>query len=251
MDPTLIGDAGTTSVVRVGLGWRARDVERQASAHVQFPDRDRSAAIIEDTLTSLAYADPQHGFTLPPGRYVRLDQFAGRVFRATATPHGTALSDAGVRATLRSIGIAFADAGWRPAPGIWAGVDGALAFARRRVSDPNSGTGFVDVQGWRVPRASAPSSALPPGARSSTDQWDGPEAVLSIRPLPPRTGDGAAEPPKYVVQVAISDGALETALSFMVTARRTREPNAPRTLVSWDRSPDEAVRPPAVPFAQR
>jgi hypothetical protein len=208
---------------------------------VRFRDRDRSTVVVEGTPSVLAYADPAHGFVLPPGRFVRVDQAAGRVYRASATPHLDALTAEAAHALADSVGALLTRAGWAPVPGAGPGAAVALRAAARAAVDPHGGMGVADVGVWHLPRPVAPWAALPVGAGPAPREWDGPEATVDVQPVRPADPAGNAGGVRFVLQVRLWDGPLHGALFDQVDARRARLGGAPQTLTSWDQEPTERV----------
>ena len=225
-------------VVRVAFGWRAREVERQSTAPVTFPDDDVSADILENEPVALAYAEPAHAFTLPPGRFLRVDQTAGRVYDATATPHLAALTPAEAVALADSVAHLFQHAGWAPVPSAGRGSATAVADAVRYGTGGKGGFGVADVGTWRVPRPAAVWAARPADAPARPNYWDGVEGRISVRPL--RAGVTAAGV-KLIVQVKLVDVSLSSALFAMSEARRGRHGGEMQTLRSWDAQPAEPM----------
>lgn len=216
---------------------RAREVERQSSPGVQtFDDDDRGVIILEATPSSLAYADPSHAFALPPGRFLRLDQAAGRVYDATATPHLEALTAAAAVALADSVGRLLDGAGWQRVPGSGTGAD-AVREAARFAASGNGGFGVTEVGTWRVPRAAAAWAALPPGTRPRPTVWNGVEVAVTVRPVGAVTSPSEA---RFILQVAVSDRTLGGELNAMVAARRQRR-GSMGTLSDWDAHPDEPL----------
>lgn len=219
----------STPVVRVALGWRARDVEQQSSAPVHFPDRDLGTVILEDQPAVLAYADPAHAFMLPPGRFLRLDEAAGRVYEAAATPHVAALVPQEAVVLADSIVRSLERAGWTRASGIGRGAIGAVTAAVERPGDAQVGT-------WRVARGGATWAALPTGTPPSAEFWNGTEAVVTVRRL---RGSGADA--RLVLQVQLTDVPLNNALFVIMEARRSRLGGEMQTLQHWDAHPTEPM----------
>ncbi len=232
-------EAGAAPAVRAALGWRARDVERASTAPVRFRDRDRSTVVVEGTPSVLAYADPAHGFVLPAGRFVRVDQAAGRVYRASATPHLDALTAGAAHALADSVGALLVRAGWAPVPGAGPGAAVALRAAARAAVDPHGGMGVADVGVWHLPRPVAPWAALPVGAGPAPREWDGPEATVDVQPVRPADPAGNAGGVRFVLQVQLQDDPLQRALFDQVDVRRARLGGAAQTLTSWERDPVE------------
>lgn len=224
-------------IVRVAFGWRAREVERQSTAHVTFSDQDVGAVVVEDTPAALAYAEPQHAFALPPGRFLRVNQAAGRVYDASATPHLTALTPNAAVALADSVAHLLARAGWARVPGEGRGtaaVSDAVGYAR----DGEGGVGVAHVGTWRVPRPAAAWAARPADAPPRPRRWDGVAAIVTVHPVRAVTGN---ETPSLILEVQITDDLLGSALFAMSEARRARHAGDMQTLRSWDDQPTEPV----------
>lgn len=232
--------------VRVALGWRARDVERESTAHVIFADQDESTVILENDPAALVYADPQHAFVLPAGRFVRVDQVAGRVYAASATPHLDALTPAAATTLADSVSRLLEHAGWQRATGVLGsagpglGTVAAVAAAVRYGSDGQGGAGVSHVGTWRVPRSGAPWAALPAGTQQSPEFWDGGEAVLTLMPTNTRSTPANV---RLILQVRVADVVLAGGLSNELEARRARLGGAMQSLRSWDAQPTERLPP--------
>lgn len=226
-------------VVRVAFGWRAREVERQATVPVEFPDDDMSAEVLENKPAALAYADPQHAFTLPSGRFLAIDQAAGRVYGATTTPHLDALTPDAAVALADSVVRTLAAAGWTRVAGEGRGAS-AVAAAARYASDGQGRFGVSNVGTWRVPRPATLWAALPPNAPARPGLWDGVEVYVTVRPVRATAPGGG---PKFILEVKLSDPLLNSALSAMSEARRARFHGDMQTLRSWDAQPTEALAP--------
>lgn len=237
------GTSGPPPQVRVVLGWRAREIERASTARVRFPDDDRSTIVLENDPSVLVYADPAHSFTLPPGRFLRADQSAGRVYSISVTPHLDALTMQSARVLADSVGTLLERAGWQRAPGQGIGADAALRASARMAVDPAAGFGVVDVAQWRLPRANAPWTTLPPGAPTTAwdGGWNGPEAAIDVKPVRPADPVGNAHGVLFVLELRLTDESLSAALSYQVDARRERLNGEPQTLASWDRQPNEDI----------
>jgi hypothetical protein len=236
------GAEPSTGVVRVAMGWRARAVERGSTAGVTFPDDDLSSAILEDARVALAYADPGHGFTLPPGRFLRLDQAAGRVFGAEATPHLDPLPPPAAVALADSVARLLDGARWSRMAD--AGLGSARAAATATAAAAGDGFGVVEVGSWRVARSTEAWAAVPAAPRrDGRARWDGVEARVSLRPVR-RSGADV----RLTLQVRIVDERMEEALTAMMAARRARDAGAVQTLTGWDERPSE---PPAAPAPAR
>lgn len=230
--------------MRAALGWRARDVERQSTAEVRFEDADRSSVVLADDPVQLVYADPAHGFTLPPGRYVRVIQEAGRVSAVSAAPQVDALPRERARALVLRLAALLEAAGWRRAASEDLGaladlpleqaLDRALGQAAARSS------GFTGVAAWRAPRPGTPWAALPEGAPRGADVWDGLEVLVSVNTID-GDADGRPGSGRFVINVDVNDENLGRALSLMGGARRARLGDAGASLSSWDREPHESL----------
>lgn len=234
MDTRSGGDS-VSPVVSVALGQRVRDVERRSTAPVRFSDRDLGTAILERDPAALAYADPAHAFTLPPGRFLRLDQAAGRLTDAKTTPHLDALTGPEAVALVDSVSRLLERAGWQRVPGVGTGA-AAVQEAARFAASGNGGFGVTHVGTWRVPRPSSPWAALPPGTPARPNRWNGVEAEVTVRPV------GSTPTPieaRLIVQVALTDELLASQLSEMVEARRQRNGGEMQTLSSWDAQPND------------
>jgi hypothetical protein len=230
--------ASNVSVVRVALGWRAREVEERSSPGVQrFSDQDLGVIILERDPSALAYADPTHAFTLPAGRFLRLDQAAGRVFEAKATPHLDALTATAASVLIDSVARLLEGAGWQRVPGAGSGA-GALREAAEFAASGKRGFGVMHVGTWRVRRPPAPWAALPAGARAYPDAWDGVECTVTVRPTGAAT---RAEDARMILQVRVEDELLSIALQAQADARRSRHGGRMQTLRSWDEQPHEAL----------
>lgn len=223
--------------VRLALGWRARDVERQSTAPVQFYDDDRSAEILEDGPVSLAYADPAHAFVLPPGRYLRVDQAAGRVYMAGASPQMDVVGPAEAVALGDSVVRLLEGAGWKRDTRAWVGPAAAVATAIRLI--PSDGTGTTTVGVWRIPRSVAPWAAVPPDPLPYRPDEDGVEANLTVKPMKRRSAAEGA--PRLLYTLRVTDYRLMGALLGMTSARRAR--GGPETLAGWDAQPNERILP--------
>lgn len=232
--PTL---GSSTPEVRVGLGQRARAVERQSTARVALPDDDVSSAILEEGPVALAYADPAHAFVLPPGRFLRVNQAAGRVFSASASPQMDVLAPEAAVALGDSIVRLLEGAGWRRVPDEGLGVRGAVVQAARLVT--SEGTGHTDVGRWRIPRSQAPWAVVPPDATPYRGEREGVDATLAVRPIKGRSA--AAGDPRLLFTLRMEDDRLGGVLFSMVEARRARHGGDMQTLTGWDREPNEAV----------
>jgi hypothetical protein len=233
--PTPAGRAAGPQV-RLALGWRARQVEQQSTAPVRFHDDDYSAVIAEDGSVALAYADPAHAFVLPPGRYLRVDQAAGRVYVASASPQLDVVGPEEAVALADSVARLLEGAGWARVPGEGAGARAAVATAAA-ASDPGAGTATVGV--WRVARSAEPWGALPPDPNLRRHVQPGVQAVLTVRPMKRRAGaDGA---PRLLLTLRLSDDQLGRTLNAMVEARRARHGGKKQTLAGWDGEPEEAL----------
>lgn len=225
-------------VVRAALGWAARDVERASTAAVRFDDDDKSVIIPEGEPVALVYADPEHGFELPPGLTLRVDQTAGRVYSIRTTPHTEALTAASARALYHGIVASLTARGWTRDTTKGSSIDDAIASVVRIATAPRSGFGVHDLGVWRVPRPRAPWAALPPGAQIAREEWNGPQAQLTLHP----TQDGIAAGPndvRMVLAVDFDDHQLTGALYDLVDARRLR--GGDETLTGWEREPTEDV----------
>lgn len=230
-----------TPTVHAVLGARALDVEHASGGALHFPDDDGSAAVLTDDPVALVYADSTHGFTLPAGRFLRIDQEAGRVHTISVTPHLDALTPATARVLVDSVGSLLRHAGWHAVPGRGEGIDAALRASTAAAMNPQGGFGVVDVGQWRLPRARTAASALPVGATSRPDQWDGPEAALDVKPVRPADPAANARGVTFVLQLRLTDDPLASALYAQVEARRARLNGEPQTLRSWIRQPAEDI----------
>ena len=176
-------DVSAAPVVRVAFGWRAREVEWQSTARVAFPDDDVSSEILENEPAALAYAEPAHAFALPPGRFLRVDHAAGRMYSATTTPHLDALTPAAAVSLADSVARLLGGAGWASVPGEGLGGTAAVAAAVRYASDGQGGFGVSHMGTYRVPRPAAPWAGLPPNGPPRVREWDGAEATITLRPV--------------------------------------------------------------------
>ena len=233
--------SASAPLVRVAFGWRAREVERQSTARVAFPDDDISAEILENEPVALAYVEPAHPFTLPPGRFLRVNQAAGRVYDVTVTPHLAALAPADATALADSVVRTLEHAGWARVPDEGRGVAAAVADAARYGSDGKGGFGVSHVGTWRVPRPQEPWAARPPDAPPRVREWDGVQALVTVRPVRSRAG---ADSVRLILEVKLTDQLLSLAFQAQADARRARYGGEMQTLRSWDAQPDEPIPAP-------
>lgn len=224
-------------VVRVAFGWSAHEVERASTASVGFSDQDVGSVLVEHTPTALSYAEPAHAFTLPPGRFLRVNQAAGRVYDASATPHLEALTREAAVALADSVTRLLEYAGWARVPGEGRGP-AAVADAERYARDGAGGVGVAQVGAWRIPRPAAAWAARPRDAPPRPGRWDGVTAVITVHPVRAVTG---SEPVTLILEVQLSDDLLGSALFAMTEARRARLGGDMQTLRSWVSQPAEPI----------
>lgn len=233
---TADGSDGAVPLVRVAFGWRAREVERQSTARLTFPDQDESTAILEGAPAALAYVEGAHAVTLPPGRFLAVEQLAGRVYRATATPQSDALAPDAATQLGEALAARLDAAGWARVSGAGLGVDQAVAQAVQSATNTRGGFGVAHVGTWRTPRPAASWAVVPPNGPARVREWDGVEAVVTVRPLRSR---GV---PRLLFQVQMSDALLELSLQAQVSTRRDRSGGDAQTLRSWDTTSYEPLR---------
>lgn len=226
-----------TPVVRLALGWRAREVERRSTAQVRFPDDDYSVEIFEDGPVALSYADPAHAFMLPPGRYLRVDQVAGRVYVVSASPQMDVLAPEAALALADSVARLLEGAGWRRDTTAGLGARAAVAEAARAMGAP--GTGTIGVGRWHIPRSPEPWAAVPPDPVPYRGGREGVDATLTVRPIKGRSL--AAGEPRLLLTLRLEDDRLGGVLTAMSEARRARHGGDRLTLGDWDQMPTEPL----------
>ncbi|MCU0627808.1 MAG: hypothetical protein MUF21_15245 [Gemmatimonadaceae bacterium] len=239
---------GAAPEVRVAIGWTTRDVIARSDMPVTFPDDDRSSEIIESTPSRLTYVDSAHGFTLPPGRLLWIDQAAGRIYAVRASPHLEALSDTAAVALATAIIEKLEQRGWTRQPAVGSGPAGAVARVAEFAASGQPGFGPADIGEWRVPRSTAAHAQLPPAPPSRNRYaYDGLHANLSVAALASSKQPGA--PLRLVMDIKVSDDLMRNALSRLMESRRARLGGGVGTLRSWELEPNEP--PPTASAAPR